>query len=135
MEINKLTNKFGVHLTMDASNCRVDRLTDMKLVFRILNTLPGQIDMTKICTPHVVEWLDEGSKTPGYTGYVMLAESHISIHTFPDQKYAFIDVFSKKPYDIDKTVDLFKEALGTDTIKINVIERGIDFGKEIEISN
>lgn len=38
----------------------------------------------------------------GLTGFILLAESHISIHTWPEKKYVAIDIFScgkeSKPY-------------------------------------
>ena len=41
----------------------------------------------------------------GISGFVMIAESHISVHTFPDQDYVFIDIFSCRPFDTDAAID------------------------------
>lgn len=33
----------------------------------------------------------------GFTGYLLLAESHISIHTWPEERYAALDIFTCGP--------------------------------------
>ena len=80
--------QFGLHVTIDASNCNKSKLASHSLVYDILNNLPAKIGMSKMTLPYVCKWLDKFSDgTPGISGVVMIAESHISIHTFPDQDY------------------------------------------------
>ena len=98
--------EFGQHLTIDASSCNEKRLTDQGLVYDILSTLPKKLGMHKMTLPYAVKWLDPGATVPGISGFVMIAESHISIHTFPEKQYVFIDVFSCKLFD-KKIVEKF----------------------------
>ena len=63
----------------------------------------------------------------GISGFVMIAESHISIHTFPAKDYVFIDLFSCKEFDVDKAMDLLVSAFGAKRVTTNVVRRGLDF--------
>jgi len=119
--------EFGQHLTIDASYCNRRKLTDQSLVYDILNTLPKKLGMTKMTLPHAVKWLDPGSKIPGISGFVMIAESHISIHTFPEKDYVFIDVFSCKGFNVGEATSLLVKAFGAKKHTKNVVTRGADF--------
>jgi S-adenosylmethionine decarboxylase proenzyme len=47
---------------------------------------------------------------PGITGVAILAESHISIHTWPETEYAAIDVFMCGSCDPNKSIPIFETA-------------------------
>jgi len=123
----QLHTPFGPHVTIDANDCDFQKMCDHKLLYDVLNELPGFVGMHKMTLPFVVPWMDNGATVEGYSGFVMIAESHISIHTFPEKNYIFIDIFSCKPFEIEKALDYFKEKLGIKSMTVNVVERGIDF--------
>lgn len=126
---------FGPHLIIDGENCDIKALMNQRLVYEVLDKLPAIIGMTKIMPPQVVEWLDKWAKTPGYSGFVMLAESHISLHTFPDSNYIFIDIFSCRKFDIGKALDFLKERFKIKEMKVNLVKRGINFNKQVLAGN
>ena len=119
--------EFGQHLTIDASSCNRKKLTDQSLVYDILNNLPKELGMNKMILPYAVKWMDPGATIAGISGFVMIAESHISIHTFPEKDYVFIDVFSCKGFNVDKAVKLLVGAFGSKKYTKKVMNRGIDF--------
>jgi S-adenosylmethionine decarboxylase len=61
----------------------------------------------------------------GITGVILLAESHISIHTWPELKYAAIDIFTcgdkTRP---DKALEFLKKELQPKKVIIKKIKRG-----------
>lgn len=118
---------FGQHLTIDASFCNRKKLADQGLVYDILNQLPAKIGMTKMTLPYAVKWMDPGATIAGISGFVMIAESHISIHTFPEKDYVFVDVFSCKCFDVEKAVELLVKAFEAKKYTKEVIVRGEDF--------
>lgn len=118
-------NSFGRHLTLDLSNCNKDKLKDMSIIYDFLLALPKSIEMQNITLPYVVKWLDIGAEEEGITGFVIIAESHIAIHTYPEKKYMFADVFSCKTFHVNKTVDLFLKTFEAKHYEKNVIKRGI----------
>tara|TARA_B100000686_G_scaffold106492_1_gene113539 strand:- start:2363 stop:2683 length:321 start_codon:yes stop_codon:yes gene_type:complete len=84
--------------------------------------------MVKISKPLVVEYTDGISKIDwGITGFVLIAESHISIHTFPERNYVNIDVFSCKEFDYTNVADKVAGAFRLVEYNMTVLERGIEY--------
>ena len=48
---------------------------------------------SKIMPPYVFRYHGEVPEDWGVSGVVLIAESHISIHTFPDKGYLSLDIF------------------------------------------
>lgn len=118
---------FGPHLMLDLGECDPARLNDLDLCFDILNRLPDEIGMTKITQPHVFRYAGLVPEDEGITGMVIIAESHISLHTFPLKRYCFADVFSCKPFDVERAKALFIAAFGANAAEVFVNQRGRTF--------
>jgi len=74
---------FGEHLTIDGYGGSFEKLNDKELVLKCLNELPEKIGMKKFAEPSVYRALPNGKEDPGgWSGFVVIQESHISIHTF-----------------------------------------------------
>lgn len=124
----KKTN-FGVHLTIDGYKGNKEKLNNFELVYGLLNELPEKLGMRKMMPPYVifappVTEKDQG----GISSFVMINESHISIHTFPDKEFVSIDVYScNNEMDSDKIINYFKEAFSLEETEVNIIKRGTKF--------
>ncbi len=129
-------SEFGLHVTIDASGCNKRKLTSVTLVYDILNKLPEKIGMAKMTLPYVVKWMDKFSNgTEGISGFVMIAESHISIHTFPDQDYVFMDIFSCRQFDAEKSIKHLINAFEATKYEKHILKRGLDFPEKIILSH
>ena len=60
----------------------------------------------------------------GVTGVAVLAESHISIHTWPDAGYAALDIFMCGDADPDACVPILREAFAAKHVGVNELLRG-----------
>ena len=60
----------------------------------------------------------------GISGVAVLAESHISVHTWPEAEYAAFDVFMCGDADPWKAVDILRAAFNADEIKVDELLRG-----------
>ena len=124
--MNKKSN-FGPHLILDLSECDEKRINDLEFIFHFLNSLPDKIGMTKITQPYVFPYSGLVHEDKGITGFVVIAESHLSIHTFVEKGYAFVDLFSCKPFDTAMARDIIIEAFKSKSPEVCMIERGIGF--------
>jgi S-adenosylmethionine decarboxylase len=118
------------HLVIDAFVNDADAISRVEPIFDLLNQLPEQIDMTKITQPYVFRYSGVVPEDWGVTGMVIIAESHISIHTFPEHKRFHMDVFSCKPFDYEKTLKLIEQRLGVTRRAADVIRRPV-VGEEV----
>lgn len=122
---------FGTHLTLDGYRGNPYKLNNMDLVFKILDRLPTEMGMKKIITPYVVRCPGNNKKDPGgISGFVMIAESHISIHTFPRRRFVSIDLYTcQNAMDHHKALNLFRSAFELEDMEINIIRRGKKFSR------
>ncbi len=100
------------HLVVDAFVADGSRLADVNTVFDLLDTLPERIGMTKIAPPYVFRYSGVKPEDWGVTGVTIIAESHISIHTFAEHRRFHLDVFSCKAFDADMVLDVVCELFG-----------------------
>lgn len=117
---------FGEHLTIDGYGGDKDKLNDESLVMKCLKELPGKLGMGILMGPQVIHAPGNNSKDPGgWTGFVVIAESHMSIHTFPLRGFVSIDVYTcKNGMDIDFILNYFSQTFGLKEIEQNFIKRG-----------
>lgn len=131
---NKLIimDHFGEHLMIDGYGGDFERLNDRKLVFKCLDELPKRIDMKKFAEPSVYWAKPNGKKDPGgWTGFVVIQESHISIHTFPKRGFLSADVYTcKNGLDVDFVLTYFKKLFSLQEVERNFIQRGVKYPKE-----
>ncbi len=70
----------------------------------------------------------------GFPGFVLIAESHISVHTFPEKQYLSLDMFSCKPFDTDLAVETIKKYFKIQKYEMKVLDRGQEFPNTIRES-
>lgn len=68
--------------------------------------------------------LHKFSSGGGVTGVALLAESHISVHTWPGRDYAAFDVFMCGNAEPEKAVDLLKDVFKPGKVEVSEILRG-----------
>jgi len=61
----------------------------------------------------------------GISGVAVLAESHITVHTWPERDYAAIDIFMCGDTQPELTISVFKNAFGASQADVSKIQRGI----------
>jgi S-adenosylmethionine decarboxylase len=122
----KETCNFGEHYMLDCYGGDYDRLNDKDLVMLALVELPHQLGMTRLSDPYVFEAQDNDIKDPGgWSGFVVIAESHISIHTFPARKFVSIDAYTcRNGLDREFIKKYFTEIFGIAEIEENFVKRG-----------
>jgi len=61
----------------------------------------------------------------GVSGVVVLAESHISIHTWPEKNYAAIDIFMCGDCDPHDALPSIKRSFKPGTVEVQHFKRGV----------
>jgi S-adenosylmethionine decarboxylase len=125
---------FGMHLILDGYGCDRQRLEDISLIYNFLSEYPAQINMTKIMPPYVFRYDAENPQDWGISGFVLIAESHISIHTFPEKNYFSLDIFSCKNFDSEQAISYVSNLFATQKSEIKLLDRGLEFPKDVRSS-
>ena len=106
----------GVHLIVDLH--RAEGLDDIDLIDRTLRRCVEAAGATLLHI-HLHQF-----QPNGVSGVAVLAESHISIHTWPDAGYAALDVFMCGKADPDACIPVLREAFRAERVEVNEILRG-----------
>ena len=116
-----------MHLVIDGYGAEQATLEDADTIYQFQEQYPDAIGMTKITTPHVYIYEGQKPEVVGVSGFVLIAESHISVHTFPARQYINIDVFSCKDFDTDLALQELKDRFGIESARSWTLERGLEY--------
>ncbi len=126
---------FGPHLTLDLYDCNKERLGDLRFIYDLLDQLPELIGMHKISTPQVTYYKgsDDSFDKGGVSGFVLIAESHIAVHSFIEQRHLFVDIFSCKDFDVEYAEKHLTEQFKAKKVDKRLFDRGVEFPKEVTV--
>lgn len=126
------TEHFGEHLMIDGYGGSYEKLNDQSLVLEILNELPAKLGMHPLSESQIFQAPDNNKKDPGgWSGFVVIAESHISVHTFPKRGFISADVYScKNGIDKDLIRNYFSDKFNLTDIEENFNLRGTRYPGE-----
>lgn len=116
-----------MHLVVDGHAADREKLQDKELLRRFLEDYPEVIGMTKMISPQVYTYRGSKLEDWGLSGFVLIAESHISVHTFPDRRYVNIDIFSCKDFDVGSSLQKVEEVFSLTEVKVWELERGVEY--------
>ena len=116
-----------MHLVIDGYGGDIDKMWDEELVRDFLFRYPESLGMTRITEPKVLRYDAPNSADSGVSGFVIIAESHISIHTFPRKDYINIDIFSCRPFNHERALEDVKDLFGLSEVKTWLLERGLEW--------
>jgi S-adenosylmethionine decarboxylase len=112
----------GVHLIVDVHGAK--GLNDIDLIEA---TLRRCVDAARATLLHIHL---HHFHPNGVSGVAVLAESHISIHTWPEAGYAAMDVFMCGNADPDACIPVLRESFQADRVEVNEILRGTTDDRE-----
>ncbi len=119
-------NHFGEHLTIDGYNGSLESLNNKDLVLGALQELPDILGMHTLSKAQVFEAEGNEKKDPGgWSGYVIIMESHISLHTFPKRGFLSADVYTcQNGLDTETIVEYFKKSFLLKEVETHFLIRG-----------
>jgi len=112
-----------MHLIIDGYGENPKLMQDEQFIYQILDSYPSQIGMTKISPPLVFKYIGSKPEDWGISGFVFIAESHISIHTFVERSYINIDVFSCKDFNAEQVIKDIKNKFQLTRFSSRLINR------------
>lgn len=120
-----------MHLVLDGYGGNPQKLQDFDYIYELLDSYPSQIAMHKIMPPYVFKYRGVKEEDWGISGFVLIAESHISIHTFPDRAYVNIDIFSCKAFDAQSAVYFLQQHFQLAKVTSKILPRGLEYPTDL----
>ena len=116
-----MTHMPGNHGLLDLYSCDEAILKDQGRLKTALVAAAQAAEAT-ILTEHFHTFSGAG----GVTGVLLLAESHISIHTWPEHRFAAIDAFICGGMKLEKVKEILCSELAAERVDWTVVNRGSD---------
>lgn len=100
-------NYLGKHVILDLYECKSQNLDNKEEIQQIL------LKTVKIGNGTIISYEFNKFEPYGVSGMVIIAESHVSIHTWPEYEYAAVDIFTCGEMKISEMENYLTEAFGS----------------------
>ena len=113
-----------VHLMLELYGCDRQLLSNEPLVRRVLEEYPARVDMERVSPVHLYQIETSNPLDAGLSGFVVIAQSHISVHAWPEYGEVDIDICSCKEFSQEDAIAFAKQMFRTDDVEAHFVVRG-----------
>ncbi|MDP2731250.1 MAG: adenosylmethionine decarboxylase [Dehalococcoidales bacterium] len=114
-----LTREFGSHFLVELINCPPDKLRKVKDVKQIMD------EVIRKSKTSLVDVAFHQFEPEGVSGVFLIKESHVAIHTWPEESYAAADIFTcGQEMDAYIAIEVMKEKFEAEQVRYRIIPRG-----------
>ncbi len=113
-----------IHLMLELYGCDRQILSDETLVKRVLEEYPARVEMEKVSPVHLYQIEPSNPLDAGLSGFVVIAQSHISLHAWPEYGEVDIDICSCKEFSQEEAIAFAKHMFQTDDVEAHFVIRG-----------
>ncbi|ADU31451.1 adenosylmethionine decarboxylase [Evansella cellulosilytica] len=112
-------NTMGRHVIAELKDCNLEKLIDMQYMERVF------VDAALEAGAEVREVVFHKFAPYGISGVVIISESHLTIHSFPEHKYASIDIYTCGDLDPHVAANYIMGSLEAKSTQSLELSRGI----------
>jgi S-adenosylmethionine decarboxylase len=110
----------GTEWIVDAHGCRAEALRSVGTLEALFARIIEDLQLLPVSAPIWHQFPGEG----GVTGVVLLSESHLSVHTFPESGFAAINLYCCRPRDSWHWEAGLAESLSAQVVRVRMESRG-----------
>jgi len=123
-------NALGRHLLLELFDCDADAINHLDAVKGAL------IEAAKRAQATIVDVVFHEFNPFGISGVVVIAESHLSIHTWPEYRYAAVDIFScGETLQPEVAANYLIEQFGAERASVVEMQRGMFLNSAAPVAN
>jgi len=112
----------GYHLMLELFGCDQEKINSRKFLHNLVKAAVKETGLTNLGSRF------HQFQPYGVTGFTLLAQSHISFHTWPEFGYLVLDIFTCGDQNqAERLADHFLEELQPDRISRQVVRKGYKF--------
>lgn len=110
----------GQEWLVDAHGCDAERLRDAALLRALFDRIVGELGLNPAGDPLFRTFPGEG----GVTGLLLLTESHLACHTFPERGFAAFNLYCCRERPDWPWAERLRDTLGADVVTVRRLRRG-----------
>jgi S-adenosylmethionine decarboxylase proenzyme len=112
-------NTLGRHVLAELYGCSAAPLDDLEAVSEHLRGAAESVGVT------IVGSAFHRYAPQGVSGVLLIAESHVSVHTWPEARYAAVDIFTCGGLDPRPAIRHLARAFRADSVRMHEVVRGM----------
>jgi len=112
-----------LHVMLDLYGCNPELLADEIFLWQVLDEYPDLIGMQKVSPIELRYIVTSNPLDAGYSGFVIIATSHVSLHVWPAYKMVNMDIFSCEHFDQESVVRFATMKFQSEDVEVHVVER------------
>lgn len=114
-----MDKSIGYQVLIDIYKCDYNKMEDIEYIKDMM------IELASILNTNIRKIAFEKFEPYGISGVLIISESHITIHTWPEYNYVGIDIFTcSKKVEYDTAIKYLLKKLGTVEYEVKEIHRG-----------
>ncbi len=117
--------EIGAEWLVDAAGCRPDSLINVELLNRLFDRLIRDLDLHPLYEPRWHLFPPPG----GVTGFVILTESHLACHTYPEHGVLTLNLYCCRPRPQWPWRERLQEMFGASRVGVRAIQRTADLSE------
>src|SRR5438552_13941113 len=112
-----------VHLMLELYVCDRHIVSDESLVKHVLEEYPARVEMEKVSPVHLYQIETSNPLDAGMSGFVVIAQSHISMHAWPEYGEVDIDICSCKEFSQEDAINYLTEIFQSHDVESHFVIR------------
>jgi len=109
---------------LELYGCDRRLLENEALIRSVLDDFPARVEMEKVSSVHLYQIETSNPLDAGLSGFVVIAQSHISLHAWPEYGEVDIDICSCKDFSQEDAIAFAREMFQTNDIESHFVVRG-----------
>ena len=112
-----MRKEFGKHYLLELVDCAAEKIESVSFVQEVFMRAIEKSGAS------IIHSQFEQYQPYGVTGFVLISESHGAIHTWPEERFATVDVFTCGDLDMESFVEELRQGFQTRVIQQQMITR------------
>jgi S-adenosylmethionine decarboxylase len=112
-----------LHVTLDLYECNPTLLADAAFLRGVLEEYPERINMVKVGPAELRYIKTSNPLDDGYSGFAIIATSHVSLHAWEPYRMVNIDVFSCEEFSVEDVVAFARQTFQAQDVEVHTIRR------------
>ncbi len=112
-----------LHVMLDLYGCNPNLLENETFLREVLDQYPARIGMQKVGPVELRYIKTNDPSDDGYSGFVIIATSHVSLHAWAPYGMVNIDIFSCEYFEVAEVVAFARRMFQTNDVEVHAVQR------------
>jgi S-adenosylmethionine decarboxylase len=112
-----------LHVMLDLYGCSRNLLENKAFLREVLDQYPTRIGMQKVGPVELRYIQTSNPSDDGYSGFAIIATSHVSLHAWAPYGMVNIDIFSCEDFEVEEVVAFASSMFQTNDVEVHAVER------------